>query len=91
MKSKRGITFSVPVIVAFIIGLILLVVLSYYIMEWSGLFGRGVIDCEGKGGICIKEECSDAGYEQELFKGKGCSMGDNFSKEHHCCLVISQK
>ncbi len=78
-------------IVALVLALIVLVVLSYYLVDWSALFGKGVIDCEGKGGICIKENCSDAGYEQELFEGKGCSMDGNFSKDYHCCLKISKK
>jgi len=82
LKSRKGVTMSMNVIIAAVIALIILVVISILIMTRMGMFGKGT-GCKGiSGGECIPADadCKEYTGENKIQTPLACSEGEK------CCI-----
>lgn len=97
-KAGQGMTFWI--VITAVIALVVLVILLMIFTGKTGMFERGLMDCEGKGGFCIPcseetEDCSDICESNcGMEKYRDCSYSSVFSCVNVgdvCCLGIKSE
>jgi len=84
--NKKGQGISMNVIIVAAIALLVLVVLSIIFLGRTGDFGKGVADCENKGGQCESGgDCTtDADEYNTKFPGWKCPTTTDA-----CCIKLT--
>ncbi len=87
--NKRGDGLSLNVIILAVIALLVLIVLSYMVINNTGKFNKGVNSC-GSNSRCVpdKDACTEPG---EVAIPSGCTEGlsGNSGAGGYCCTKIT--
>jgi hypothetical protein len=83
-KKAQGLPMTT--IILAVLAIIVLIILILIFTGKISLFGQGLASCENKGGICMKDKCSDK--EMAEIKGTDCEKLTN-NASPYCCLSIT--
>jgi hypothetical protein len=84
--KKKGVEMSLNVIIVAAIGLLILVILAFLVVNYVGKFQRGAESCVANGGVCqIASTCSasTSGY-----LGTRATYTDCTATLPNCCKVV---
>ena len=84
LAAKKG---QATVLRILVIAVLLLVVLSIMIIFFTGkfrLFSKGLVSCEGKGGVCKEKPCSE--YGMATIKNSDCPQINKSTP--YCCIPV---
>ncbi|MFT4304313.1 MAG: hypothetical protein ACMXYG_07135 [Candidatus Woesearchaeota archaeon] len=90
IKTKKGASISLEVVVIAAVALLVLVVLTVVFADRLGIFGDGLRYCDT---LCTQssQECNAQGYELSAYYGK-CEdiQGNKITERAYCCKVRTE-
>jgi len=81
-KKAQGRTFWI--VITAIVALVVLVVLLLIFTGKTGMLEKGLMSCEGKGGVCVEKICPEGATKTTVFSG--CP-----TEKKICCITAKKR